>query len=630
MVSTYTNLGVEKPGAGDYSNTWDVPANTNYNLLDEAIAGVVAIAISDINTTLSIPDGTASDNRKMVLEFTGSLTANRDITFSPSDLTKIAVLKNSTTGGFSLVIKQGTGATPYTLANGKSAIIYLTGNNAVYNALADTSMTSLVVSTLTATSGTIGGSNIVVSTRAVNTGTGLTGGGDLSADRTISLASIADQRVLGNVSGGSAAPIALTGTQITGIIDAATESASGKVELATISETRTGTDTARPPHVDAIASLWQQGSDISSAATLVKPSDANLGGYHVITGTTGISAGWTGEPSGTLYEFRFAAALTLTHGASFILPGSANITTAAGDVARFRCEASNVWRCVSYARADGTSVVAATSTKYAVSRQTVLSGPVDSNGLPNFGGSTGSTTVTMSGTLIASAANGADSNGPVDRIGSITNASWTGLSTNGTMYLYLDIAANGTCTTGSVTLAPTYRFGGADVVTNNQHTFNIQEMTMKVGNGTTASQTYRVFVGEVTVAGGVVTAIIWYALHGRYISSWTATLPGTGAAITVNHNLGTKFILGRIAVEIECTTIDGTFAVGDIQVEPTTDMSVNYASGPVPRYITTPNAIVWTTGNYGAFYANSKTAGGARVALTAASWKYRTVVQRGW
>jgi hypothetical protein len=165
-------------------------------------------------------------------------------------------------------------------------------------------------------------------------------------------------------------------------------------------------------------------------------------------------------------------------------------------------------------------------------RQTVLSGPVDTSGLAAFGGSTGSTTVTAAGTLTATASNGVAG----DRTGSIVNPSWTGLSTNGAMFLYLDIAANGTCTTGSTTLAPTYRWGGADVTTNNQATFNIQEMQMKVGNGATAAQTYRVFVGEVTVAGAVVTAITWYALMGRYSSGRFAIAAST--AYNRNHNIG--------------------------------------------------------------------------------------------
>lgn len=170
-------------------------------------------------------------------------------------------------------------------------------------------------------------------------------------------------------------------------------------------------------------------------------------------------------------------------------------------------------------------------------RQSVLSGPVNSSGLPAFGGSTGSTTVTASGTLVAAAANGYGASGAVDRVGVITNPSWTGLSTNGTMYLYLDIAANGTCTPGSTTLAPAYQEGGTYSTTNGQFTFNTAEMVGKVGDGSAANQTYRVFVGQVTVSGSVVSAITWYALRGRYESPWFAVAAST--AYARSHNIGT-------------------------------------------------------------------------------------------
>ena len=189
-------------------------------------------------------------------------------------------------------------------------------------------------------------------------------------------------------------------------------------------------------------------------------------------------------------------------------------------------------------------------------RQTIELGTVDSSGFAAFGGSTGSTTVTTATTLYLNAANGM-----VNRRGSITNPSWTGLSTNGTMYAYLDIAADGTCTTGSTTLAPVYQFGGTYSTTNNQFTFNIQEMVGKVGNGSTAAQTYRVFVGEVTVSGNVTTAIVWYALMGRYDSGYTATLPSTNTKTSKSHNIGINPIYRTFI--LECTTTELGIAVGE-------------------------------------------------------------------
>lgn len=252
-------------------------------------------------------------------------------------------------------------------------------------------------------------------------------------------------------------------------------------------------------------------------------------------------------------------------------------------------------------------------------RQTVLSGPVDTNGASAFGGSTGSTTVTAAGTIKATAAAGGDSN----YTGSITNPSWTGLSTNGTMYLYFDITSGSVVTTGSTTLAPTYRWGGADVVTNNQFTFNIQEMLGKVGNGSTASQVYRVFVGEVTVAGGVVTAITWYQLMGRYESAWTNTLPGLSTAISANHKLG---LIPKVAnLVCECITTDGTFAVGEQSAFDT--FGGAYARN-TQNPIRSKTTLTFATSSSTAF--SSIGSAGGLFTPVAANWKYKFTAERGW
>ncbi len=255
-------------------------------------------------------------------------------------------------------------------------------------------------------------------------------------------------------------------------------------------------------------------------------------------------------------------------------------------------------------------------------RQTVLSGPVDAAGISAFGGATGSTTVTASGTLKATASAGGDAN----RTGSITNPSWTGLSTNGTMYLYLDIAADGTVTTGSTTLEPTYQWGGTYSTTNGQNTYNIQEAIMKAGNGSVASQVYRVFVGKVTVAAGVVSAITWYALMGRYDSGLVATLPGASTAVSQNHNLGVR-ALQKPTAYLECITTDNGYAVGDRLTE------WSSANGSYDD----PNPIWWSSLSCGfgtnasvAFRCIPKGGGNGTTALTAANWKYGFFVQRGW
>ena len=103
--------------------------------------------------------------------------------------------------------------------------------------------------------------------------------------------------------------------------------------------------------------LDKHGADIASAATL--NLDGSTGDLVDVTGTTTITAVTLAE--GVEKTVRFTGALTLTHGASLVLPGEANITTAAGHVAVFRGYASGVVRVVSYQKLDGTAVVVATA-----------------------------------------------------------------------------------------------------------------------------------------------------------------------------------------------------------------------------------------------------------------------------
>jgi hypothetical protein len=107
--------------------------------------------------------------------------------------------------------------------------------------------------------------------------------------------------------------------------------------------------------VGAIDNFSVASSDMASAATV---NLANSTGQLVnITGTVTITAlGTLG--AGVERDLVFAGALTLMHNAtSLILPGGANITTAAGDTARMRSLGGGNWRCMSYQRASGQSLL---------------------------------------------------------------------------------------------------------------------------------------------------------------------------------------------------------------------------------------------------------------------------------
>jgi hypothetical protein len=100
--------------------------------------------------------------------------------------------------------------------------------------------------------------------------------------------------------------------------------------------------------------LASKGADIASAATT--DLGAVQGLFHDITGTTTITSFGT-VAAGIWKVLQFDGALTLTHNAtSLIIPGGANITTAAGDMCMVTSEGAGNWRMNWFFRAASMTV----------------------------------------------------------------------------------------------------------------------------------------------------------------------------------------------------------------------------------------------------------------------------------
>jgi hypothetical protein len=103
----------------------------------------------------------------------------------------------------------------------------------------------------------------------------------------------------------------------------------------------------------ASAGLGLVGIKSADIASATPDLSTRTGNFVDITGTTAITALGT-ETAGALVLVRFTGVLTLTYNAtSLILPGSANITTAANDVAILMSLGSGNWQCVHYQRRAG-------------------------------------------------------------------------------------------------------------------------------------------------------------------------------------------------------------------------------------------------------------------------------------
>ena len=130
MTSTYsTSLRLELMATGDQSGTWGDTTNTNLGtLLEQAITGVLSLAMADANQTLTNLNGASDQARNAVIVATGALTAGRNIVVPA--VNKVYLVRNSTTGGFGVTVKTPSG-TGVTVANGASRLVYSDGTNVV-------------------------------------------------------------------------------------------------------------------------------------------------------------------------------------------------------------------------------------------------------------------------------------------------------------------------------------------------------------------------------------------------------------------------------------------------------------------------------------------------------------------
>ncbi len=131
--------------------------NSNMQLLDGGLTGRFTQAMADANQTLSAADSLGN----LVFRTTGALTAGRNLVLGSTE-EKLYILQNDCTG-FAVTMKTSAG-TGIAVPVGEKRWLYCDGTN--------------VVDVLTA---------YVASTRSIISGAGLTGGGDLSADRTLAV-----------------------------------------------------------------------------------------------------------------------------------------------------------------------------------------------------------------------------------------------------------------------------------------------------------------------------------------------------------------------------------------------------------------------------------------------------------
>ena len=394
MASSYSTSGrIELQATGENLNTWGAKVNDNALLmLEELATGNVDISLTT-SMSLSTNNGTTDQARQAYIKFTdGGLSGVPTVTIPAVD--KVYWMENA---GATYAITITCGGTTGSVPVGRTCLVRCDGTDVFvtdYVALtaADVALTNAdVVST---------NADVVLASQWASLLTSQVAATDYSSK----------EWAIGDVTagGGSAKAWAIDASAPDGASEKSAKTYAGEASTsasnAATSETNAATSasnaatsetnaaaSAAGVNLPAIASgdalknlranagetafevtkqvTWFKGADVASATALVLGTDGN---YFDITGTTTITSITTVAGAGVV-KLHFDGALTLTHHATnLILPGAANITTAAGDEAEFVEYASGTWRCTNYSKASG-AAVASSSGMVLLSTQTVSS-----------------------------------------------------------------------------------------------------------------------------------------------------------------------------------------------------------------------------------------------------------------
>ena len=258
----------------------------------------------------------------------------------------------------------------------------------------------------------------------------------------------------------------------------------------------------------------------ATPVTLASASTVNLAsaGSNIvyISGTTNITSFGTSAETNLIYV-KFLGALTLTNNASFILlPGFANITTAANDEAVMLNLGGGLWKCISYNPFSVTGLGA----------QVRQASPT-LTGNPTLGNSTSNSTTGL--------ASGATTTGNTKTV-NIGTAGLSGSTTN----INIGSAVSGSTTTTTI---------NGKLVANNISGFLIK----KLGASGTIATTTESIIGNVEILGGTLASTDRLNITSRvrkggnnntyllryYLNTTSGSLTGaTQIAISATQSLG--------------------------------------------------------------------------------------------
>lgn len=258
-----TNKDLNQPALN--STNLDVPLNANFGYIDAALGGNTTKSVTGVGTTPVVL--TTAEYQNMILTFTGTLTANVNYRI-PSGVGGQWIVRNGTTGSFTLTISSGGGGTTFVAPQGFARTVYSDGTN--IRAADD------VVSS-------IPNDSVAYSSGGVLTGTaGLTYNGTILDVMATTAATNTATEVLRLESQSSGTPAVGIGTSI----GFAAETAAGNTELGMVISAITTDVTAASEDFAFVLRLMAAGAAATEIARITSTGVMTLDGDSVITGRT--------------------------------------------------------------------------------------------------------------------------------------------------------------------------------------------------------------------------------------------------------------------------------------------------------------------------------------------------------
>ena len=128
MTSTFTaNKALELPANGDYVDTWNVPINGDFSIVDKALGGNITLNATELSGVINL---TSTQYQNLYIIVTGTLTANVMYQL-PAGVGGQWIVYNGTTGAYTVTFSSAGGGSSVAISQNNRNLIASDGTNVV-------------------------------------------------------------------------------------------------------------------------------------------------------------------------------------------------------------------------------------------------------------------------------------------------------------------------------------------------------------------------------------------------------------------------------------------------------------------------------------------------------------------